>query len=104
MTDTELFFLEEQRQLWGKAYGSSFSVTTNAGLTHAVISDTSPCISLPIMLVDALPSFFIFGSEMATDLEAAAGIWKYSLSCLFSLIRGCAAYQGDFKSLTIVTC
>lgn len=81
-------------------------VTFSSNKCHStciVISDTSPCISPHIRLLDSFPSFLIFGSEREPDLEVAAGTWKYGLSCLFSLIRGCAAaILGDFKELSIV--
>lgn len=100
-----LIFLGGAEAAIGKEYRSSLSVTTNASLTCIVISDTSPCISHHIMLVDSFPSFFIFGSEKETDLEVAAGIWKHGLPCLLCSIRGicCSTfYLGDFKSLSIM--
>lgn len=52
-------------------------VTFSSNKCHStciVISDTSPCISRHIRLLDSFPSFLIFGSERETDLEVAAGI------------------------------
>lgn len=84
MADTESFCPggAEAATGQGRASCSSFSTTRNASLACIVLSDTAPCFLVTFFFLFFSPDF-IFGLDMAADLQVAAGIWNHHLPSLF---------------------
>lgn len=110
MADTESFCPggAEAATGQGRASCSSFSTTRNASLACIVLSDTAPCFLVTLCWCTFFFLFFcpdfIFGPDMAADLQVAAGIETITFLLFFHWTQLSTAVHLTcmiFKSLSV---